>query len=157
MSFHPDGRQLVSGGYDKVVRLYDVARGGDAIKTFEGHQALVSRAVFSPHVSLLSVTSLCDSHAALSFQCGPFRLPSVFFSTRCGLVAGQVSDYRFQGRDAKNLGLDIRGLHTNTEKASRCVSLPYSTVTSSCVAHLLVRAVALAQLLDLDCDLTCAR
>jgi|EP01043_Picozoa_sp_COSAG02_P053425 COMPASS component SWD3 len=51
VSFHPDGRQLVSGGYDKVVRLYDVARGGAAIKTFEGHQALVSRAVFSPHVS----------------------------------------------------------------------------------------------------------
>lgn len=82
MSFHPDGRQLVSGGYDKVVRLYDVARGGDAIKTFEGHQALVSRAVFSPHVSLPSVTSLCDSHLALSFQSGRFRFPSAFFRTR---------------------------------------------------------------------------
>ena len=55
-SFHPDGRQLVSGGYDKVVRLYDVARGnmrGTALKTFEGHQALVSRAVFSPHGKLV--------------------------------------------------------------------------------------------------------
>ena len=53
VSFHPDGQQLVSGGYDKVVRLYDAARGGAAIKTFEGHQALVSRAVFSPHGKLV--------------------------------------------------------------------------------------------------------
>ena len=53
VSFHPDGRQLVSGGYDRVVRLYDAARGGAVIKTFEGHQALVSRAIFSPHVRAL--------------------------------------------------------------------------------------------------------
>ena len=52
-SFHPDGRQLVSAGYDKVVRLYDVGRGGAPLRSFEGHHALVSRAVFSPHGKLL--------------------------------------------------------------------------------------------------------
>ena len=66
VSFHPDGRQLVSGGYDRVVRLYDAARGGAAIKTFEGHQALVSRAVFSPHVRALSGPALCTCCAPSS-------------------------------------------------------------------------------------------
>lgn len=53
VSFHPNGHQLVSGGYDQVVRLYDIERGNTVLKMFEGHQALVSRAVFSPHGKLL--------------------------------------------------------------------------------------------------------
>jgi WD40 repeat protein len=51
---HCAGRHLASGGYDHTVRLYDVNRGGTAVKLFEGgHSALVSRVVFSPHGKLL--------------------------------------------------------------------------------------------------------
>ena len=35
------------------MRLYDVGRGGAPLRSFEGHHALVSRAVFSPHGKLL--------------------------------------------------------------------------------------------------------
>ena len=105
VSFHPDGQHLVSGGYDKVVRLYDAARGGAAIKTFEGHHALVSRAVFSPHVRLRSVIS----HEPHSF------IPAFFDrgTLPCWRV-GQISDNRFQGCDAEDMGFNIRSLYTDT-------------------------------------------
>ncbi|KAI8840284.1 WD40-repeat-containing domain protein [Chytridium lagenaria] len=50
--FHPGGDHLATGGYDKLVRLYDVER-GIVIKTFSGHQGAVTRTVFSPLGNLI--------------------------------------------------------------------------------------------------------
>ncbi|KAJ3216610.1 hypothetical protein HDU67_009217 [Dinochytrium kinnereticum] len=50
--FHPGGDHLATGGYDKLVRLYDAER-GIVIKTFSGHQGAVTRTVFSPLGNLI--------------------------------------------------------------------------------------------------------
>ncbi|KAK4538164.1 hypothetical protein CDCA_CDCA16G4189 [Cyanidium caldarium] len=49
---HPGETHLVSGGYDKALRLHDV-RTGQVVKTFTGHQGAVSRAVFNPFGNLI--------------------------------------------------------------------------------------------------------
>lgn len=51
--FSPDQGQLVTGGYDKLVRLYDLAS-GTVTRMFPGHQLGVSSAVFSPQGSLIA-------------------------------------------------------------------------------------------------------
>jgi COMPASS component SWD3 len=38
---------LVTGGYDKTVRLFDVNTGA-LIKTFPGHQLAVTKTIFNP-------------------------------------------------------------------------------------------------------------
>eukprot|EP00742_Colponemidia_sp_Colp-10_P005419 GILJ01005791.1.p1 GENE.GILJ01005791.1~~GILJ01005791.1.p1 ORF type:complete len:646 (-),score=96.73 GILJ01005791.1:200-2086(-) len=50
--FHPGGNHLVTGGYDKTVRLFDV-RTGALVRTFAGHTSSVSRALFNPHGNLI--------------------------------------------------------------------------------------------------------
>jgi WD40 repeat protein len=38
---------LVTGGYDKTVRLFDVNT-GSVVKTFTGHQLAVTKTIFNP-------------------------------------------------------------------------------------------------------------
>ncbi|KAJ1568449.1 hypothetical protein HK096_006452, partial [Nowakowskiella sp. JEL0078] len=45
--YHPTGSHLVTSGYDKILKLFDIER-GVVVKTFSGHQLSVSKAVFSP-------------------------------------------------------------------------------------------------------------
>jgi eukaryotic-like serine/threonine-protein kinase len=47
MSFSPDGRRLASAGFDKTVKLWDLATGREVL-TLHGHADLVSHVVFSP-------------------------------------------------------------------------------------------------------------
>jgi len=57
--FHPGQQHLISGGYDKTVRLFDVCTG--ALKrTFVGHNSSVSRAIFNPSGNLV-ITGSKDS------------------------------------------------------------------------------------------------
>eukprot|EP00698_Gefionella_okellyi_P005108 TRINITY_DN14689_c0_g1_i1.p1 TRINITY_DN14689_c0_g1~~TRINITY_DN14689_c0_g1_i1.p1 ORF type:complete len:564 (-),score=73.00 TRINITY_DN14689_c0_g1_i1:15-1637(-) len=50
--FHPDQSHIVSGGYDRTVRLQDI-RTNTCIKTFAGHTSSVSRAVCTRHGNLI--------------------------------------------------------------------------------------------------------
>ncbi len=43
----PDGKRAVSGGDDKVVRLWDLEK-GEQIRTFDGHTNVIRRLAFSP-------------------------------------------------------------------------------------------------------------
>ncbi|KAL2915354.1 hypothetical protein HK105_205219 [Polyrhizophydium stewartii] len=52
VKYHPTNAFLATGGYDKVVRLFDVERGMVA-KTFSGHQLSISKAIFSPLGNLI--------------------------------------------------------------------------------------------------------
>ncbi|KAI8586600.1 WD40-repeat-containing domain protein [Geranomyces variabilis] len=52
VKFHPAGRHVVAGGYDKTVRLYDIERGA-VVKTFTGHHLSVSRNIFNPLGNLI--------------------------------------------------------------------------------------------------------
>ncbi|KAL3899107.1 MAG: hypothetical protein SGCHY_002285 [Lobulomycetales sp.] len=47
VKYHQAGKQLVTGSYDKIVRLYDIER-GTVIKEFPGHTGSVTSCVFSP-------------------------------------------------------------------------------------------------------------
>ncbi len=47
VAFSLDGKQVVSGSYDKTVRLWDAVTGA-ALQTLEGHSGWVSSVAFSP-------------------------------------------------------------------------------------------------------------
>ncbi|KAH7393735.1 hypothetical protein BKA64DRAFT_724800 [Cadophora sp. MPI-SDFR-AT-0126] len=47
VAFSPDGKQVVSGSYDKTVRLWDAATGAP-LQTLEGHSGWVTSVAFSP-------------------------------------------------------------------------------------------------------------
>jgi WD40 repeat protein len=46
VAFSPDGRQVVSGSYDRTVRLWDAATGA-SLQTLEGHSDWASSVAFS--------------------------------------------------------------------------------------------------------------
>lgn len=50
--FSPDQNHLVTGGYDKLVRLFDLST-GTVTRMFPGHQLGISSAVFSPQGSFI--------------------------------------------------------------------------------------------------------
>eukprot|EP00026_Physarum_polycephalum_P006258 Phypoly_transcript_06300.p1 GENE.Phypoly_transcript_06300~~Phypoly_transcript_06300.p1 ORF type:complete len:572 (+),score=66.81 Phypoly_transcript_06300:79-1794(+) len=52
VQFHPGENHIVTGGYDKTVRLIDV-KTGVTIKTFTGHNSSVSKTIFNPHGNLI--------------------------------------------------------------------------------------------------------
>lgn len=52
VQFHPGQNHMVTGGYDKSVRLVDV-RTGESVKTFVGHNSSVSKTIFNPHGNLI--------------------------------------------------------------------------------------------------------
>ncbi|KAI9323883.1 WD40-repeat-containing domain protein [Dichotomocladium elegans] len=45
--YHPSEAHIVTGGYDKTVRLYDVNT-GLVVKTFTGHQLAVTKTIYNP-------------------------------------------------------------------------------------------------------------
>ncbi|KAH9208504.1 WD40-repeat-containing domain protein, partial [Leptodontidium sp. 2 PMI_412] len=47
VAFSPGGRQIVSGSWDRTVRLWDAVTGA-ALQTLEGHTNVVSSVAFSP-------------------------------------------------------------------------------------------------------------
>eukprot|EP01050_Picozoa_sp_SAG11_P027195 SAG11_NODE_6790_length_1248_cov_1.752829_2_plen_162_part_00 len=51
VGFHPDGRHVVSGGYDHTVRVHDIVHGG--CKCFAGHTASVTATVFNTYGNLV--------------------------------------------------------------------------------------------------------
>jgi WD40 repeat protein len=47
VAFSPDGTRVLSGGYERTIKLWDAAT-GELIRTFKGHSDLVSSVAFSP-------------------------------------------------------------------------------------------------------------
>jgi WD40 repeat protein len=66
IAFSPDGKQIVSGSWDKTVRRWDAATGEQLLLALEGHTDRVSSVAFSPdgkHISTFHVSEnwLVDS------------------------------------------------------------------------------------------------
>src|SRR5262249_30984729 len=53
LAFSPDGKVLASGGWDDMVRLWDVESGKELRKML-AHQAMIARVVFSPDGKMLA-------------------------------------------------------------------------------------------------------
>lgn len=49
LAFSPDERLLVSGSYDKTVRIWDTETGRDVFGALEGHTGMVGAVAFSQH------------------------------------------------------------------------------------------------------------
>lgn len=56
MAFSPDGRGVVSGGEDYVIKLWDVAT-GDCLKILEGHSQIVWSVAFGQDGQMLASCS----------------------------------------------------------------------------------------------------
>ena len=52
VKMHPRETHIVTGGYDKAIRLIDL-RTGVCVKEFLGHTAPVSQVLFNPHGNLI--------------------------------------------------------------------------------------------------------
>ncbi|MBR5013781.1 MAG: PD40 domain-containing protein [Bacteroidales bacterium] len=48
VSFSPDGRYIVSGSYDRTIRIWDVSTGVEVRPALEEHTASVTSVSFSP-------------------------------------------------------------------------------------------------------------
>ncbi|PVH68254.1 hypothetical protein DL98DRAFT_441609, partial [Cadophora sp. DSE1049] len=48
LAFSPDGKQIVSGSYDRTVRRWDAATGQLLLPALEGHTSGVTSVAFSP-------------------------------------------------------------------------------------------------------------
>lgn len=67
---------VVTGGYDKTVRLWDV-RTGSLLRTFSGHKSSVSRVIFNPLGNLvISGYALRSLRYLISLSSG--ELPGLF-------------------------------------------------------------------------------
>eukprot|EP00658_Telonema_sp_P-2_P012246 TRINITY_DN14669_c0_g1_i5.p1 TRINITY_DN14669_c0_g1~~TRINITY_DN14669_c0_g1_i5.p1 ORF type:complete len:571 (+),score=161.32 TRINITY_DN14669_c0_g1_i5:109-1713(+) len=129
--FHPRESHLVTAGYDKNVRLFDIAT-GTVVKTFTGHTSAVSCAVFNPHGNLV-VTASKDSTirfwdivsgtciSSLSKQLG--EVTSVMMNADGSLLLSGSKDNSNRIWDVRMLSLvrKYKG-HSNTTKSFiRCV------------------------------------
>ena len=56
VAFSPDGKHVLSGSWDKTIKLWHVAT-GRLIRTFEGHSGSVYSVVFSPNGATVASAS----------------------------------------------------------------------------------------------------
>jgi WD40 repeat protein len=52
VQYHPISDYIVTGGYDKIARLYDIER-QQIVKTFTGHKLSISHSIFTPLGNLI--------------------------------------------------------------------------------------------------------
>ncbi|CAD6962906.1 unnamed protein product [Tilletia controversa] len=95
-TFHSDERHLLAGGYDKLLRLFDI-NSGTVVKTFTGHQLGVSSAVFSPMGNLI-VSGSKDTMVR-------------FWDVVSGLCVGTLHDHL---GEVTSVTLNSSGLHLLT-------------------------------------------
>jgi len=70
VAFSPDGKHLVCGGQDKLIRVWDVSTGKE-LGQFRGHDGTVVGLAFSPDGKFLASTSI--DMTGLVWDFGKFR------------------------------------------------------------------------------------
>jgi WD40 repeat protein len=92
--YSPDGRRLASAGQDRLVKLWDVATGGEVF-SLAGHQGRVTGLAFSPDSKILASTSedrtvrLWDVVAGKELQC--FKLTALGTCVAFGSAGQRVA------------------------------------------------------------------
>jgi WD40 repeat protein len=102
VTFSPDGKQVVSGSYDKTVRLWDAVTGA-LLQTLEGHSDSVNSVAFSPDGNI--ARALFVSNNWVAEESNLLWLPPAYRAT-CeavwnkvivlGHVSGRISILGFQ-------------------------------------------------------------
>ncbi|WNZ27620.1 hypothetical protein HJG54_32715 [Leptolyngbya sp. NK1-12] len=69
IAFSTDGRWLVSGGDDRIVRLWDVNT-GKPVSVFEGHQNVIHTVVFNADNTLIASSSADETIKIWDVQTG---------------------------------------------------------------------------------------
>jgi WD40 repeat protein len=102
ISYSPDGKMLASGGWDKALRIWDVATGKEAMVSMKGHTKIIQSVVFSPDGKLVASGSVDHTVRIWSMETGkraldPLRahkdtVRSVVFSPDSKLLASASLD-----------------------------------------------------------------
>ena len=124
VAFSPDGRYVLSGGYEKVARLWDVETQRE-IRRFEGHDSYVFAVAFSPDGTSV-LTGSRDGTARLwnvetgeelrRFDADSDAVKSVAFSPDGKLVLGGCLDGLVRLWDA-GTGKEVRRFRVGTDGA----------------------------------------
>jgi len=69
LTFSPDGASLVSGSYDKTIKLWDIQTGG-VVKTFQGHTNYVMSVSISPNCTMIASACLNKTIRLWDIQTG---------------------------------------------------------------------------------------
>ena len=139
----PDGRFLVSGGMDGVVRLWD-AESGAEIRSFLGHTERVSACTFSPDGSRILSTSSDQSlklwdagtgNEIRSFLGHTDGVSACAFSPNGFRILSASSDRSLKLWDAES-GAEIRSFLGHTDGVSACAFSPDgSRILSASLDH----------------------
>ena len=87
VAFSPDGKKIVSGSWDKTIRVWDAETGKEIIPPLEGHSQYVFYVAFSPDEKKIMIklasdeTIICDvnSGSIISRKSGSTHLFSICF------------------------------------------------------------------------------
>lgn len=110
-AFSPDGKYIVSGGFDRLLVLWN-RETGQAVHSFEAHQAELSGVAYSPDGSVLGTVGYDQSVSLWDVQTGKRlqasksmdgRLYAISFSPDGRLLACGGSSPRIVVRDARSL------------------------------------------------------
>jgi WD40 repeat protein len=109
LGFSPDGKTLASGGWDDMVRLWDVATGKELHK-LDAHKGMVARVVFAPDGKVLASRGGID---------GVLRLWDAASGAELRKIEGlsRVNPWRFYREAALAFSVDFRAVVASTRKA----------------------------------------
>ncbi|KAG4444050.1 hypothetical protein IFR05_000510 [Cadophora sp. M221] len=136
VAFSPDGKQIVSGSWDKTVRRWDAATGQQQLPALEGHTKAVMSVSFSPDGKQIVSGSYDDTVRRWDAATGQQQLPaleghteavtSVAFSPNGKQIVSGSYDKTVRRWDAATGQQQLPALEGHTEAVTSVVFSPAS-------------------------------